>query len=115
VRFVSRRTSLADSVREHSVEFDLHLKSGLNKGYNLVNGIRAVHEFRAGANSRLDFSWQAVTEVPQGKAPIDGGFTLNLTRRNGEVHRVVGEFTADSVSGTWTAPNGTSRSFVRAR
>lgn len=97
----------ADTLLTREAVMTVRLAEGLGKDGNFLLGVTARRDHRLGAVARTEFSWTALTEVPQGSEPVDGTLLYVATLRDGRKATLSGTFARGVIDGTWTAPDGT--------
>lgn len=100
-----------DSVANSSVTARILPGSGLGKADNRVILIEGRHEYRAGRFVVETFRLQSDEGILDGTTPTTGSFRWTAQLREGGETSLVGTFTPNGVTGTWTGPNGQTKTF----
>lgn len=108
---VTVQAPMGDSVVNSSVTARILPGSGLGKADNRVILIEGRHEYRAGRFVLETFRLESDEGIKDGVTPTTGSFRWAVQLRDGGEASLVGEFTKDGVTGTWTGPNGHTKTF----
>lgn len=108
---VTVQAPIGDSVVNSSVTARILPGSGLGKADNRVILIEGRHEYRAGRFVVETFRLESAEGIKDGTTPTTGSFRWVVQLRDGGEASLVGTFTPNGVTGTWTAPDGTTKNF----
>ena len=105
VRYAGQTAS--DTLLSREATLKIKLVAGLGKSGNLLLGASERRDHRMGAVANTQFSWSALTEVPEGSQPVDGTVLLVANLRDGRKATLEGVLEDGVLVATWTAPDGT--------
>lgn len=108
---VTVQAPIGDSVVNSSVTARILPGTGLGKADNRVILLEGRHEYRAGRFVLETFRLESAEGIKDGTTPTTGSFRWAVQLREGGEASLVGSFTPNGVTGTWTGPNGHTKTF----